>query len=143
MLERRAEGRVPARLLFAGDSFTLTCMAFLTEEGLMDPGDSIYYFNSRIRYPGGGTSPLDRSRFDLSREIEGIDAVVFVSSEYFLHEQGFGFVTAGISSLQGKRKPGPGGRVHGKRRSGALPKKEAHSSNEDFTIKALSAKSGS
>lgn len=99
VFERDAAGRRPARLLFVGDSFTLACMEFLAGEGLMEPGDTIYYFNRRIRQPGGASSPLDRASFDVEREIQGMDAVVLVESEYFLHEEGFGFVAAAIAQL--------------------------------------------
>lgn len=107
VVERLSEGRAPARLLFVGDSFTLTCMEYLTGEGLMAPGDSIYYFNRRIRYPGGASTPLERRDFDVLGEIEGQDAVVLVMSEYFLNDLGFGFVAAALAVLEAAPAPAP------------------------------------
>jgi hypothetical protein len=100
VVERRTGGRVPPRLLFVGDSFTLACMEYLTGEGLMAPGESLYYFNRRIRVPGGASTPLERRSFDVRAEIEGLDAVVLVMSEYFLNKGGFGFVEAAIGGLE-------------------------------------------
>ena len=101
VVERLSEGRVPPRLLFVGDSFTLTCLEYLTGEGLVEPGETIYYFQRRIRYPGEISAPLDRASFDMARELQGVDAVVLVSSEYWLHNELFGFVTAALGSLDG------------------------------------------
>jgi hypothetical protein len=105
IFDRDAAGRRPAKLLFVGDSFTLACMAFLVDEGLMAPGDSIYYFNRRIHLPGGASTPLERARFDFARELQGIDAVVLVESEYYLHEEGFGFVPAAVRQLEADAPP--------------------------------------
>jgi len=114
VLETRSQGRVRPRLLFAGDSFTLALLDFMTGEGLIDAGESIFYFNRRARYPGGGITPLDRSRFDVMREFQGLDAVVLVSSEHWLHTQIFGFVAAALKSLEaeqaGVSRAGPPGR---------------------------------
>lgn len=100
VLEPRTVGRTRPRLLFVGDSFTLALLDFLTAEGLIEAGESIFYFNRRARYPGGAITPLDRAGFDVVREFQGLDAVVMVSSEYWLHTQFFGFVAAAIKSLE-------------------------------------------
>lgn len=100
VLERVAEGRRPPRLLFTGDSFSLQFLTFMTEERLMEPGESLYYFNRWIRHPGGGSEPFDRKSFDAPREIEGMDAVVLVTSDQNAGELGFGFVEAAIRGLE-------------------------------------------
>ena len=100
MLELRTQGRARPRLLFVGDSFTLALLEFLTGEGVIEGGESIYYFNRRAHYPGGAITPLDRTGFDVVREIQGLDAVVLVSGEYSLHTQIFGFVAAALKDLE-------------------------------------------
>lgn len=100
VFERVADGRRPPRLLFTGDSFSLQFLTFMTEEGLMEPGESLYYFKRRIQHPGGGSEPFDRKTFDAPREIEGMDAVVLVTSDQNVGELGFGFVEAAIRSLE-------------------------------------------
>jgi hypothetical protein len=100
VFERRDTGRELPRLVFAGDSFSLQFLDFMTEEKLMEPGESIYYFNRRIRYPGGTSEPLDREDFDAPREIAGKDAVVLVMSDQNLGELGFGFIEASIRGLE-------------------------------------------
>ena len=100
VLELRTQGRARPRLLFVGDSFTLALLEFLTGEGVIEGGESIYYFNRRAHYPGGAITPLDRTGFDVVREIQGLDAVVLVSGEYSLHTQIFGFVAAALKDLE-------------------------------------------
>jgi len=92
------------RLLFVGDSFTLTCLDFLVGEELMEPGDCLYYFNSRIRYPGADKTQLERKQFDYSKEFEGLDAVVLVTSEINLGKEFFGFVAAAIGGSKRCRR---------------------------------------
>jgi hypothetical protein len=100
VLERTDAGRRPPRLLFTGDSFSLQFLTFMAEEGLMEPGESLYYFNRRVRHPGGGTRPFDRKAFDPAREFAGMDAVVLVTSDLNIGELGFGFVEAAIRGLE-------------------------------------------
>jgi len=100
LIERVSEGRVLPRLLFVGDSFTLTCLEMLTGEALMEPGACLYYFNRRIRFPGGDSTPLNRKEFDFQKEIKGLDAVVLVMSEINLRKAGFGFVAAAVRGLE-------------------------------------------
>jgi hypothetical protein len=106
VFERLEGERRRPRLLFTGDSFSLQFLSFMTEEGLMEPGESIYYFNRRVRYPGGGIEPLDRKAFDPLREVDGKDAVVLVMSDQNLGELGFGFVEAAIRGLEQDKAAG-------------------------------------
>jgi hypothetical protein len=107
VIERSATGRVRPRLLFVGDSFSLQFLNFMTAEGLMEPGESLYYFKRRIRYPGGTAEPLDRDGFDPPREFAGKDAVVLVMNDQHVGELGFGFVDAAIRGLEQAGDAGP------------------------------------
>lgn len=106
VLERADDGRSLPRLLFIGDSFSLTLMKIMEEERLMRPSDTLYYFKRRLRSPGPDSSPLDGARFDAARELAGIDAVVIVTNETLLPRIGFGFVSAALEDLAGAPAPG-------------------------------------
>jgi len=108
VISRREAGRRPARLLFVGDSFSLTLIELMTEERLMEPGDDLYYFERRIRYPGESSTKVDRGSFDPAAELAGVDAVVLVTNEYWLPGIGFGFVPAAIAGLE-RQGRGQGG----------------------------------
>jgi hypothetical protein len=100
LFERRPEGGVRPRLLFAGDSFALQFLNFMTAEGLIEPGESIDYFKRRIRFPGRVIAPLDAAGFEAARELAGKDAVVLVMSDCTIGDFGFGFVEAAIRGLE-------------------------------------------
>lgn len=94
----REDRRVP-KVLFVGDSFSLTPLRIMTEEGLAEPGDTLYYFRRRISFPGGGSEPIDPASFDVARALEGIDVLVVETGEYYLPDIGFGFVEAALAAL--------------------------------------------
>lgn len=108
VIARRKADRRPARLLFVGDSFSLTLIDLMTQEGLMGPGDDLYYFKRRLHYPGESSSAFDLKDFDAVRELEGLDAVVLVTNEYWLPEIGHGFPAAAIASLERSATPDGG-----------------------------------
>jgi hypothetical protein len=105
VLERAAAGRELPRLLFVGDSFSLTLATIMEEERLARPSDVLYYFKRRLRYPGPASAPLAGARFDAAREVAGLDAVVIVTSETTLPRVGFGFVPAAVAGLAAAGDP--------------------------------------
>jgi hypothetical protein len=117
----RSGGGVRPRLLFAGDSFALQFLNFMTAERLIEPGESIDYFRRRIRFPGRIVAPLERGGFDAARELAGTDAVVLVMSDCNIGDFGFGFVEAAIRGLEQAPPPASGPAVATPSQS-AIPK---------------------
>ncbi|PIE55877.1 MAG: hypothetical protein CSA34_06955 [Desulfobulbus propionicus] len=113
--QKSQDHREKPSFLIIGDSFLFTLVAVMAEARLSEEVDALYYFKRSFHYPAdNGTidpvqveshsiqgEPLDWDRLLLHK-----DAVILLSTEYWLPELGWGFVEAASGALEERRDQG-------------------------------------
>jgi len=104
--ERRYEGRLPdpilkhqtaiasedlPRILWVHDSFGYTLIDLLYAANAVQPSESLFYFKTCYRLPGGLPTGIDVQKIEWNSFLEPYDAVVMVWTDIGFMHKGLGF----------------------------------------------------